>query len=165
MMLNKKYLLIATVVGTCLLGNAFSHQVTPVAKYALKILTPDHLHWQTLPSGVKVAILSGDPHKAGPFTLRVSLPAHYRKLAHYHQSAAFVTIIKGTAHTGWGKQFVKSKVSDLPAGSFVVIPPYVPHYEWTDQPVTVQIHAKGPWKTFFLKQKGMPKNKVDRSPM
>jgi len=46
----------------------------------------DRLQWgpapPVLPKGAQFAVLSGDPTKAGPFTLRLKAPAGYKIPAH-----------------------------------------------------------------------------------
>src|SRR5690242_5869544 len=50
------------------------------------MVTPGDLKWQdgppSLPKGCKVAVLEGDPAKAGPFVMRAKLPDGYKIPAH-----------------------------------------------------------------------------------
>jgi ketosteroid isomerase-like protein len=55
-----------------------------------------------LPAGAKVAAVSGDPSKAGPFVLRVQMPAGYRIAAHWHPTDEHVTVLSGTMALGMG---------------------------------------------------------------
>src|SRR5438045_3545287 len=52
------------------------------------MVTPSELKWTdgppSLPAGAKMAVLEGDPAMAGPFTMRVKMPAGYKIAAHFH---------------------------------------------------------------------------------
>jgi anti-sigma factor ChrR (cupin superfamily) len=61
---------------------------------------PDGLTWgpapRALPPGSRLAVLEGSPSEAGPFTMRVLLPAGYRIPPHYHAAREHVTVLTGT---------------------------------------------------------------------
>src|SRR6266487_3025896 len=53
-----------------------------------KIVTANDIQWAdappSLPAGAKMAVLDGDPGKAGSFTIRLKMPAGYKIPAHTH---------------------------------------------------------------------------------
>src|SRR2546427_6648490 len=57
-------------------------------------------HWGLAPSvfpkGARMAVVSGDPGKAGRFTIELAVPAGYRIPPHLPPPAEVVTIKKGT---------------------------------------------------------------------
>src|SRR5207253_6471324 len=71
-----------------------------------KIVTPADLQWAdappSLPPGAKMAVLSGDPGKAGPFTVRMQAPAGYKIPPHTHPTDERVTVISGNFRVGMG---------------------------------------------------------------
>src|SRR5436305_6941331 len=54
------------------------------------------------PKGARMAVLSGDPSKAGPFTIELAMPARYRVAPHWHPSDENVTVKSGTLLVGMG---------------------------------------------------------------
>src|SRR6266487_6369477 len=86
------------------------------------VITPEHLSWgpapAILPAGARLAVLEGDPSKAGPFTMRLAMPAGYRIPPHFHQADEHVTVISGAFQVGMGDTFDEGKLARLPAGTF-----------------------------------------------
>ena len=62
------------------------------------VFTPEHLTWgpapAILPAGARLAVLDGDPSKAGPYTMRLSMPAGYRIPPHFHQADEHVAALR-----------------------------------------------------------------------
>src|SRR2546430_15252643 len=56
-------------------------QAAPAAK-------PTVLHWgpapAVFPKGAKMAVVSGDPAKAAPFTVELAMPSGYKIAPHFH---------------------------------------------------------------------------------
>src|SRR4051795_10120096 len=48
-----------------------------------------------LPSGATFAIMSGDPGKAGKFTIEAKFPANYTIAPHHHPTDEHVTVLSG----------------------------------------------------------------------
>lgn len=75
------------------------------------VMTPSDLKWGEmppgLPAGAKMAVLNGDPTKAGPFTVRMQAPAGYRIQPHTHPAAERLTIISGTFVSAWAISSMK----------------------------------------------------------
>lgn len=124
-----------------------------------KILTAAELKWQdgpaSLPVGVQMVVLDGDPKKEGPFTIRLKMPAGYRIPPHTHPAAAErITVISGTVHLGIGPRFEETTGRELKAGDFAVIPARVPHFAWTRGEAVLQIHSEGPFQRDFVEANG-----------
>jgi len=118
--------------------------------------TPDQVQWFT-PSyytdGRERAQLIGDSSKPGPFVDRVKIPSGGRVRAHTHPDAEMDTVIEGTWYVGMGDKFDPAKLKPYPAGSFLVIPPGVPHFVAAPEGrVIVQISGDGPFRTDFLEK-------------
>jgi mannose-6-phosphate isomerase-like protein (cupin superfamily) len=118
------------------------------------IYMPKELAWANgpyaLPAGAKIAVLSGDPMKSGPFTIRLMLPDGYRVPPHSHPTAEEVTVISGTFHVGMGDKFDESTARELPAGSFVTMPKGMRHYAWGTGETVVQINSMGPFAITYV---------------
>lgn len=104
------------------------------------------------PSGVMIAVLSGDPKTAGaPYTLRIKLPDGARIPVHTHGGTENVTVIAGTFLVAIGKTFDASQLKALPAGAYVSIPPNLAHYAMAKGVTIVDVSGLGPEETNFLK--------------
>lgn len=116
------------------------------AGHAMK---PDQLHWMpappVLPKGAEVSVLSGDPTKPGPYTMRLKVPAGYKIPAHSHPTAERVTVISGNFHVGMGDKLDEAKTEALGSGGFVDLPADMNHYAFMSTPTIVQINSEGPF--------------------
>ena len=143
-------LLLVVGVSVAAVGCAPSVSGPPPSSTDPVVVDADDLEWSQRPSGVRVAVLHGDPDAPGPFVLRLQYPAGYRKEPHYHPRDAFVTVLAGSYHRGYGEVFEESTAHELRPGTFSLNPGGVSHYEWTTAPATLEVHAIGPWKTVYV---------------
>src|SRR5438552_11171459 len=64
-----------------------------------KVVMQNDIQWgdapPSLPPGAKMAVLSGDPGKAGAYTLRLKAPDGYKVASHWHPTDENLTIISG----------------------------------------------------------------------
>jgi len=132
---------------------------------------PDHLmvvpagvKWNdgpaALPSGAKFAVIEGDPSKAGPFTMRIKLPADYKIPPHWHPAVEHVTVLEGSFNMGLGETFDASKATELPVGGFAVMQIGTRHFAFTKAGGTVQVHGVGPWGVNYVNPADDPRKKV-----
>ncbi|NIX75635.1 cupin domain-containing protein [Microvirga terricola] len=109
----------------------------------------DQLKWMpgppVLPKGAEFAVLSGDPGKPGPFTMRLKVPAGYKIPAHSHPTAERVTVISGNFHVGMGDKLDEAKTDSLETGGFVDLPANMNHYAFMSTGTIVQINSEGPF--------------------
>ncbi|WP_457094442.1 cupin domain-containing protein [Microvirga sp. P5_D2] len=109
----------------------------------------DQLQWMpapsALPKGAHLAVLSGDPGKTGPFTIRLKAPAGYKIPAHSHPTAERVTVISGDFHFGMGDKLDEAKAEKLGSGGFVDLPAKMNHYAFMGTETVVQIDSEGPF--------------------
>jgi quercetin dioxygenase-like cupin family protein len=54
------------------------------------------------PAGARFVVLSGDPSQAGPYTVRLEMPAGYVIPPHSHPTDENVTVIQGNVVLGMG---------------------------------------------------------------
>ena len=71
-----------------------------------------------LPTGARGAVVSGDPTKAGPFTVRLEMPADYAIRPHHHPTSETLRLLEGTLHLGhgakWDEKAMKAMATDKP---------------------------------------------------
>jgi quercetin dioxygenase-like cupin family protein len=118
-----------------------------IAASAPAIFTPATIAWTAGSGpelGTKVAVLEGDPAKAGPYTVRLMIPSGGKFAPHSHRDVEHVTVISGTLLVGLGDVFDATKMKALPAGSYVVIPSGLHHFAMAQGDTVVQLHGTGP---------------------
>ena len=115
-------------------------------------------HWKPgtgAMAGAQVAVLAGDPSKAGSFyVMRLKLPANTKFGSHFHDGGEYVTVISGTFYVGIGDKLDTSKMTTLGAGSFAYVPPGVHHYAITKGPVVLQLEGVGPFTMSSVEKGG-----------
>ena len=128
-----------------------------------KVFLASDIQWKDappiLPSGAKVAVLDGDPAKAGYFAMRIKMPDGYKIMPHWHPNVERFTVISGTANVGMGDKFDDSKGDKMPAGSYTFMKPKVHHYFWARGETEIQISTIGPWKLVYLNPADDPSKK------
>jgi len=102
------------------------------------------------PKGSQMAVLHGDPNKAGEFVLRLRMPAGYRIPAHHHPTDEAVTVISGDLGLGMGDRLDMAKSARLRAGGFALAPAHMNHYAWSRAGAVVQVSAQGPFGMTYV---------------
>src|SRR6516165_557553 len=127
------------------------------------MVRPADVKWQPappgLPAGAQIAVLFGDPTKAGPYVLRVKLPDGYKVPPHWHPTDENVTVIEGTFMAGKGDKFSAEASEALPAGSFVKMPREMRHFAWAKGETIIQVHGIGPFEITYVNAADDPRNK------
>ncbi len=117
-------------------------------------LLPGDLRWQDNPvvHGLETAVLMGDPNAAGSYVQRIKMPAGTRLAPHWHaDEVRMVTVLEGTLYFAFGDEFDEARLKALPAGSFFVELPGLPHFAMTKGEVILQLDAVGPTGTTYVK--------------
>jgi quercetin dioxygenase-like cupin family protein len=102
------------------------------------------------PKGAQMAVLHGDPTKAGLFVIRLKIPAGYKIPAHNHPTDEIVTVISGDMSLGMGDKLNMAKSAHLRAGGFAVAPAHMNHYAWSKAGGVVQVGAQGPFGMTYV---------------
>jgi quercetin dioxygenase-like cupin family protein len=127
------------------------------------MVTPDQIHWgpapPSLPPGALVAVLTGDPRKDGPYTLRVKFPDGYKVPPHWHPTDENVTVLQGTFNMGRGETFDRDATRALPPGSYVRMPKTMRHFAWAKGETIVQVHGMGPFEINYVNAADDPRKK------
>lgn len=98
----------------------------------------------SVPAGMKMIMVYGDPAKPGPYVFRAKIPAGYRLPAHRHPDQRVVTVLKGTYYSAAGETFDESKLQKFGPGAFYITEPNVPHYARAETEVIIQEMGIGP---------------------
>ena len=116
----------------------------------------------SLPKGVRMAILEGDPIQPGPFTIRFRFPDGFRVGPHWHTQTEHATVISGVLHLGMGDRFDRSTTRALPAGTFGFWPAGTRHFAWTEGETILQLHGQGPWTVTYVDPADDPRKATPR---
>ena len=128
------------------------------------MITPDEVKWgpgpPALPPGAEVAVLRGDPAKAGgQFAIRAKFPDGYKVPPHWHPTDENVVVIQGTILLGLGDKWDESATREMPAGSFMLMPQRVRHFAMARGETIVQIYGVGPFAVNYVNAADDPRNK------
>lgn len=127
-------------------------------------VAPADLKWGDPPpvfeKGASFTVVSGNPMEAGPYVVRLKMPAGYKVMPHWHPADENVTVISGTFEIGMGEKFDKATMKALPAGGFVLLPAEMRHYAMAKTPVVVQVHGMGPFKLTYVNPSDDPSTRA-----
>lgn len=151
-----KLTMLSLAFGLCLAIPAAAEDQTPPPAAAATapasahvLVAPMELKWGEAPpvlqKGAQLAVVSGDPGSAGPYTIRLKLPAGYKIAPHWHPTDENVTVISGTFSLGMGETFDQKSLKTLPVGGYALLPAEMRHYAWTKGGATVQVNGMGPF--------------------
>jgi hypothetical protein len=122
-------------------------------------INPKEVKWgeapADLPKGGKLAVLFGDPTKAGPFTVRLKVPDGYKIKPHWHSNDEQLTVISGTMVLHMGDTMTADP-HRLSAGSFHFLPGKMHHAAEAKGATIVQISSEGPFDIHYLNDADKP---------
>ena len=148
-----------------------SRFLTLVAAVALALTaTPSHaqkaakLSWGPappfLPAGVKFAVVSGDPAKAGPFEIELSMPSGYAIPPHSHPTAEAVAVKSGHFVYGMGDKVNPKAEKTMTAGQSGTLPANMPHYAHAKGHTIVSVSGNGPFAITYVNPADDPRTKA-----
>ena len=118
--------------------------------------TPDVL---APPEGSRSVVIYGNPSEPGLYVMRITFAPGTGSRPHYHSTARYITVIKGTWYTSYGPEsdvYDPDNMQAVPEGTFIYQPPGGHHYDMAkDEAVTVQIMGMGPVVTTAIPQPEM----------
>jgi hypothetical protein len=123
--------------------------------------TGDGLAWGPpppgLPTGARVAVVSGDPAKAGPYTVRVEMPPDYTVRPHHHPMSEELRLLQGTLHLGYGKKWDERAMKAMVTATPVPIGAKVPHFLHAADRVLLEVQSTGPFAITYIDPKDDPR--------
>ena len=140
----------ASCLSTCLLlalAPAIQAQAAPAEK-------PAALKWgpapAVFPPGARMAVVSGDPSKAGLFTVELAMPSGYKIAPHFHPTDETVEVKKGTLLVGMGDKFDVSKAKPMKAGDKRSMRAKAHHFAAAQGGTFIQVTAMGPFALTYV---------------
>jgi quercetin dioxygenase-like cupin family protein len=127
-------------------------------------VAPAEVKWgDVLPvfeKGASLAVISGNPAEAGPFVVRLKMPAGYKVAPHFHPTDENVTVLSGTFGFGMGDKLDPAALRELPAGGFALLPAQMHHYAMAKTAAVVQVHGMGPFALTYVDPADDPSKRV-----
>ncbi|NVB81979.1 MAG: cupin domain-containing protein [Kofleriaceae bacterium] len=128
-------------------------------------LNPSELKWTAgppdLPKGVQMAVLHGDPTKAGNFTVRLKMPDGYKIPAHWHSQEEQLTILGGKLDLHMGDT-MDAPGHTLETGGYHFLPANTHHVAQAKGETIVQIYGTGPFDIRYTNPADNPNPKNAR---
>ncbi|HET6977246.1 MAG TPA: cupin domain-containing protein [Pyrinomonadaceae bacterium] len=128
----------------------------------LNAILPDNIDWQpfaSLPSPVRLAVVTGQPSEPGPFTIRVKVPRDVKLMPHRHSEDRVYTVISGVFYIGQGDEFNADNLQAYPPGAVIILPGNTSHFHWAKSGEYVaQVTAIGPLGFEYVDSKDDPRN-------
>jgi anti-sigma factor ChrR (cupin superfamily) len=114
----------------------------------------------SLPPGAQMAVLDGDPAKAGtPFVIRAKFPDGYRVPPHWHPTTENVVVLSGSFAAGVGDTFDEASMMTLAPGGYAKMPKMTHHYAMAKGETVIQINGTGPFTVTYVNPKDDPRTK------
>jgi quercetin dioxygenase-like cupin family protein len=114
-----------------------------------------------MPKGGKLAVLMGDPTKAGPYVIRLKAPDGYKIPPHWHSKDEQLTVIAGTLRLYMGDT-MDGEPHALTAGDFHALPGRMHHAAQAEGETVVQINGVGPFDIHYLNPSDDPSKTAKR---
>jgi quercetin dioxygenase-like cupin family protein len=159
----KQKLISLMLIGIFGLGLQVHAQMNNMPEDHIMVM-PGDIKWvdgpPSLPPGTKVAILEGDPGKAGLFTMRVKIPANWKVMPHTHPADEHITVIEGSGYMGMGEKYDEKTAKEMVTGAFAVMKTGTAHYFFTKKECIIQTHGMGPWGITYVNPADDPRNNI-----
>ena len=104
------------------------------------------------PPGARMAVVSGDPFKEGPFTVRLSTPNGYRIPPHFHPTDEAVEVSRGTLLFGMGDTLVVAKTQAMKVGAKGSVAANMHHFVIAKGLTVVIVTSMGPFAMTYVNQ-------------
>jgi hypothetical protein len=112
-----------------------------------------------LPAGAQMAVVSGDPSKAGPFVIRTKFPANYTVPPHHHPADEVVRVMSaGSLTYGMGDKVDTANSGTLSKGYHVTMQSGMNHWVMTSAPLELQVTGDGPFAIIYANPADDPRN-------
>lgn len=113
----------------------------------------------SLPSGVQMAVVSGNPGSKGMFTIQLKMPANYAVPPHSHPTNEFVKVVSGKLHYGMSDTLNMAEAKTLTVGRSVTMNASMNHWVHAPAPATVQVSGMGPFEITYVNAKDDPRKR------
>jgi quercetin dioxygenase-like cupin family protein len=131
-----------------------------------RVIRSEDMEWKAFPAfppDARLAVLVGEPTKAGPYVIRVRFPGGGKIMPHKHPEDRIYTVISGVFYVGLGEEFDEGKLTAHAPGSVIVLPGGQAHFHWAKSGEYVtQITAIGPLGLAYVDPTNDPRSPAPR---
>jgi len=121
------------------------------------VVTPAQLVWKPLIPGVEMAVVSGDPNKAGGlYVIRIRTKGQVKVPPHWHPTDEHVTVLVGSFLMAHGDKYDASKLIDLKPGAHAMMPAKMPHFGLHKAGNVVEVYGEAPFVVNFVNPEDDP---------
>lgn len=160
-----KFTMSAITAAAILSGGAFAtvHAQQAAQKHVLS--APKDAQWgpapPMLPPGAQIAMLSGDPTKPVPYSIRLKFPAGYTIAPHSHPTDENVVVVSGAVTFGMGNELSKTAPGNrtLRPGGYALVTAGMNHFAFTTTESTIVLYGTGPVDFKYVNPSDDPRNK------
>lgn len=135
-------------------------QSLPVKQFGAAL--SENLKWQPFPAfppEARLSVVVGEPSKAGPYVVRVKLPAGVKLMPHTHPEDRIYTVMSGVFYIGLGTTFDPDKLQAYAPGSVIVLPANTPHFHWAKSgDYITQVAGVGPLGIKYIHDEDDPRH-------
>ena len=114
------------------------------------------------PKGAKMAVVSGDPGKAAPFTVELSIPSGYKIPPHFHPTDESVEVKQGTFLVGMGDKFDVAQTKPMKVGDKGQLPANAHHFAEAKGATIVAVSAMGPFAMIYVNPADDPRTQAPK---
>ena len=115
------------------------------------VVAPADIQWKALRPGAEIAVISGDPAKAGsPFVIRFRYHGKARIPPHWHPVDENLTVLSGTFRIGMGERGDEAATTALEVGAYALLPAKMAHYAFAEDNTIIQAHGVGPFAINYV---------------
>ncbi len=113
-----------------------------------------------IPAGAQLAVLSGDPTKPVPYSVRLKFPANYAIQAHSHPTDENVVVVSGAVTFGVGDKLVKGSANTtIGVGGYMLATAGMNHFAYTGATeATIVLYGIGPVDFKYVNPADDPRN-------
>jgi quercetin dioxygenase-like cupin family protein len=135
----------------------------PATAQTHKMVKPSELQFGPAPPGLppaaQLAVLDGDPTKAGFYVVRLHFPDGTKLRPHWHSKDEHLTIVSGSFTMGMGEQWTPAEMHVLPPGGYMSLPAGERHYAQAKGDTVVQVEGQGPFDITYVNSADDPRTK------
>ncbi len=148
----RRSILAVLVAAFVVAANAQAQQpgATEKGSTAMVEVSAKSLTWQPadIPGfvpGMEMAVVSGDPSKEEPYTMRLRFPDGYAFPGHFHPKDENLTVLSGTFRLAMGSRTDESQLKTYAPGDYLFMPANTPHFGKVEGATVIQLHGVGPF--------------------
>jgi len=165
MIMNWLTRVVSLVMAGAVLAGSLAAQAPaqqPVQGMQMSLVSPDALKWMQIRPGNEMAVVYGDPSKAGElYAVRFRFADGFKVPAHWHPQDEYATVLQGTLLLGMGTKWdAEQLTSTLTAGTYVFVPKQMPHFALAKGETILQAHGVGPFQIIYADPADDPRNRT-----